>query len=122
MDICDILPKTTDLHLALGASQYSQNDEAYVAEGLVKKCLAGGQTGQAQACGSSGGGYTFLVIKDSWSKTGSTEEPLIHLRRRRVYHNNENRAFAAVPLIMYNDAFNAFGMSTQVNSLLCMTP
>lgn len=56
----------------------------------------------------------FVVSKTRWWREGSKDSPLFGIRYDGFRENSRNLVFASLPLIIYNDGFNAFSMNSKV--------
>lgn len=52
-----------------------------------------------------------------WSREGMASEPLFSIRKPGFRFNQRNLVYAGVPLCIFNDAFNAWGMSTKARDI-----
>ena len=57
----------------------------------------------------------FVVSKTRWWHEGSKDSPLFGIRYDGFRQNFRNLVFASLPLVVYNDAFNAWSINSRVS-------
>lgn len=87
-------------------------EDAYIGEGFVMRRPKRGRD-------EDNGRQTppFAVSKTQWWHEGSRESPLFGIRYEGFRENFKNLVFASLPLIVYNDGFNAYSMNCQVRRI-----
>lgn len=61
----------------------------------------------------------YDVSSEPWVPEGAPGESLFTIRAEGFWHNNDNLPFVSAPLVVYSDAFNAYGMSNKVSNPWC---
>jgi len=86
--------------------------DAFVGEGFVMrrtKRRRGEDNGQQPPA--------FVVSKTRWWHEGSRDSPLFGIRYEGFRENFKNLVFASIPLVVFNDGFNAYSMNSKVSRL-----
>lgn len=108
IDLCEIYFVQ---QLAVGQGQRSwaeraiSDTEAYVGEGFAALSRDGSLT-------------LYKETEVPWAPEGPLDQPLASARQEGFHLNQKNLPFASLPLVMYNDAFNAWGMDNKVRYTL----